>query len=94
MTECVLLRPKSYSYLIDDDTVYKKTKVSNKKIIEKLLEHNHNKYCLFNDKAILKPQLRFRSETRNVYTLEIDEIALSSNNDKGLQTIGRVKPYP
>ena len=26
MTECVLLRPKSYSYLIDDDTVYKKNK--------------------------------------------------------------------
>ena len=93
MTECVLLRPKSYSYLIDDDTVYKKTKVSNKKVIEKLLEHNHNKYCLFNDQAILKPQLRFRSETHNVYTVEIDEIALSSNN-KGLQTFDRIKPYP
>ena len=37
--------------------------------------------CLFNDKIILKSQQRFKSYNHNVYTEEVNKIALSSNDD-------------
>ena len=49
--------------------------------------------CLFNNKIILKSQLRFKSDYYSVYTIEINNIALSSNDDKRLQTFDRVKTY-
>ena len=49
---------------------------------------------LFNDKIILKSQQVFRSDHHNVCTVEINKIALSGNDDKGLQTSDRVTTYP
>ena len=44
------------------------------------------KDSLFNDKKILRSQQRFRSDHNRVYTEEINKIALSSNDDKRIQT--------
>ena len=52
------------------------------------------KHCLFNDKIILKSQKRSKNYNHNVYTEEINKIALSSNDDKRLQTSDRIKIYP
>ena len=49
---------------------------------------------LFNNKTILKSQRRFRSDHHDVYTEEVNKIALNSNDDKRLQTFGRVATYP
>ena len=49
---------------------------------------------LFNNKTILKSQQRFKSDHHKVYTEEINKIALSSNDDKRLQTSDRIKTYP
>ena len=49
---------------------------------------------MFNDKIILKSQQRFKSNHHNVYTEETNKIALSSNDDKRLQTSDRIKTYP
>ena len=49
---------------------------------------------MFNNKVILKSQKRFKSDHHNVYTEEINKIALSSNDDKRLQTSDRIKTYP
>ena len=38
------------------------------------------KESLFDDKIILKSQQRFRSDHHEVYTEEVDRIALSSND--------------
>ena len=48
----------------------------------------------FNNKTILRSQLRFKSNHRDVYTEEINKIALSSNDDKRLQTFDRATTYP
>ena len=40
-----------------------------------------------NNKSILKIQQRFNSERHNVFTQEINKIALSSNDDKRMQSI-------
>ena len=52
------------------------------------------KDCLFNNRIILKSQQRFKSHYHNVYTEEINKIALSSNDDKRLQTFDRITTYP
>ena len=46
-----------------------------------------------NSKLILKAQQRLRSEKRNVFTEEINKIALSSNDDKRMQSIDLVETY-
>ena len=49
--------------------------------------------CLFNDKVILKSQQRFKSDCHNVYTEEINKTALSSNDDKRLQTFDKITTH-
>ena len=49
---------------------------------------------LFNDKIILKSQQRFKSDHHKVYTKEVNKIALSSNDDKKLQTFNVIEIYP
>ena len=52
------------------------------------------KDCLFNREVILKSQHRFKSDHHEVYTEEVNKIALSSDGDKRLQTFNRVTTYP
>ena len=49
---------------------------------------------MFNDKIIIRPQQRFRSDHHRVYTEEVNKIALSSNDDKRMQTFDRNTTYP
>ena len=49
---------------------------------------------LFNDKIMLRSQHRFRSDNHKVYTEELNKIALSSNDDKRIQTFDKVSTYP
>ena len=51
------------------------------------------KDCLFNNKIILKLQQRFKSDYHNAYTEQINKIALSSNDDKRLQTSNKIATY-
>ena len=59
-----------------------------------MLKFNDYKDCLLNNEIILKSQQGFKSEPHNVYTKEINNIALSSNDDKRLQTFDRITSYP
>ena len=53
------------------------------------------KDSLFNDKVIIRSQQRFRSyNNHKVYTEEVNKIALSSNDDKRIQTFDKVTTYP
>ena len=51
------------------------------------------KDSLFNNKTIMRSQLRFKSDHHNVYT-EVNKIALNSNDNKRLQTFDRITTYP
>ena len=51
------------------------------------------KDCLFNNKIISKSQQKFKSDHYNVYTEQINKIALSSNNDKRLKTFDKITMY-
>ena len=49
--------------------------------------------CLFNDEAMLKSKQRFKSDHK-VYIEEVNKIALSSDDNKRLQTFNRVTTNP
>ena len=55
-----------------------------------ILKLNDYKKCLVNNQITLKSQQRFKSKAHDVYTEEINKIALSSNVDKRLQTFDRI----
>ena len=46
-----------------------------------------------NKKSILKTQQGFKSERPNVFTREFNKIALSSNDDKSVQSIDSIETY-
>ena len=66
MTEFVALRPKTYSYLVDDGNSDKKAKGTKKCVIKRRLKFSDYKGCLLNNEIILKSQQRFKSEAHNV----------------------------
>ena len=52
------------------------------------------KDCLFNNKTVYRSQKRFKSYNHDVFTEEVNKIALSSNGDKRLQPLDRIITYP
>ena len=103
MTDSVALRAKTYAYLIngynDDDfdkkkIINKKAKRTKKCVIKRELMFKNYRDSLFNNEIILKSQQRFKSDHHKVYTEEVNKIALSSNDDKRLQTFDKITTYP
>ena len=94
MKEFVALRAKAYAYLMEDGSEHKKAKGTKKCIIKRELMFENYKDSLFDDKIILKTQQRFKSDHHKVYTEEGNNIALSSKDDKRLQTFDKVTKYP
>ena len=91
MTEFAALTPKTYSYLTGDGNSNKKAKGTKKCVIKRRLKLNDYKNFFLDNEIILKSQQRFKSEAHNVYTEEVNKIALSSNDDKRLHT--RITSY-
>ena len=46
-----------------------------------------------NNKLIFKSQQRFRNEKPNIFTEDVDKVALTASNDKRLQPIDSIEPY-
>ena len=76
---------------MDDYREHKKIKGTKKCEIKRRLMFKNYKYCLFNDKTMLKSQQRFKSDCHNIYTEEINKLALSKNDDKRLQTFEKLQ---
>ena len=75
ITEFITLRPKIYSYLIDDCKEDKKAKGTKKCVIKRMIKFNAYKNCLLKDEVILKSQQRLISKEHDVYTENINKIA-------------------
>ena len=94
ITEFSTLRPKTYSYLTDDFKEDKKVKGTKKCVIKRMIKFNDYKNCLLKDEVILKSQQRFRSKGHDVYTENINKIALSTNDDKRIVSSDKITSYP
>ena len=75
-------------------TNIKKLKVQKKCVIKQKTKFQNFKDCLFNNNNVYRSQERFKSYNHDVYAEEVNKIALSSNDDKRLQTFDRITTYP
>ena len=94
MKEFCALRVKTYVYLMDDDSEKEKATETKICMIKREIMFENYTDLLFNNNTIWRSQLRFKSSHHNVYTKEINKIAVSSNDDKRLQTSDGIITYP
>ena len=94
IVEFCALRAKAYAYKLDDDTEMKKAKGTKKCIVKREIIFENYKDALFNNEVIIRSQQRFRNYNHKVYTEEVNKIALSSNDDKRIQTYDKVTTFP
>ena len=94
ITEFVALRPKAYSYITNNFIEMKKAKGTKKCVVNKMLRFEDYKKCLFSNGKVLKSQKRFKSKNHEVYTENINKIALSCDEDKRIVISDRTTSYP
>ena len=94
ITEFLTLRPKKYSFLTDEGKEDKKAKGTTKCVIKKMIKFNDYKKCLLSDEIILNSQQRFTSKKHDVYTENINKIALSNNDDIIIVSSNKISSYP
>ena len=94
ITDFIALRPKTYSYLTDNDKIDKKAKGTKKCVIKKMIRFHDYKKCLLNDKVILKSQQSFISNKHDVYTEDVNKITLSNDDDKRIVSSNKIMSYP
>ena len=94
ITEFAALIPKAYSYVTNNFIKMKKAKCTKKCVVNKMLRSDDYKKCLFDNGKVLKSQQRFKSENHEVYTENINKIALSCDDDKRIVTSDRITSYP
>ena len=86
-------RANTHAYLMDDDSEKKKAKGTKKCVIKRIPMFKYYKDCLFNDAIILQQQQGFKSDYHDVYTTQINKIALTSNDDNRSQTFDKTTTY-
>ena len=79
---------------MDNRSEHEKAKGTKKCVIKRRLKFENYKDCLFNEKTIFKKQQRFKSYYHDMYTEEINKVALNSNDNKRIQTFDKVTISP
>ena len=59
-----------------------------------MIKFNDYKKCLLNGEIILKSQQRFISNKHDVYTEDVNKIALSNDDDKRIVSPDKISSYP
>ena len=79
---------------MNDGINKKKAKGTKKCVIRHELKFNDYYDSIFENKNILESQQGFTRDHHTVYTEEINKIAISSNDDKRIQTYDKITTYP
>ena len=79
--ECFGLKPNMYSYLVNDNSEYKRAKGVNKSVVA-TISHNEYKDVLLNQKCLRRMTNRIQIKDHKIGTYEINNISLSCFDDK------------
>ena len=82
ITHFVGLRPKLYSYKVEDEKELKKCKGIKKNVIKKKLDFDDYVKCLFTGEKEMRTMKIIRSQDHNIYSKEVNKVALSNQDDK------------
>ena len=80
--EFVGLRSKLYSFKMEEGKENKRCKGVKRQVVENSITHEDYKTCLTTGKEQLRTQNIIRSREHEVYTEEVNKIALSAEDDK------------
>ena len=80
--EFVGLRAKLYSYKMFEGEESKKCKGVKKSVVKKSITHEDYKTCLTDQKPQLRKMNVIRSYKHDIFTEEVNKVALSANDDK------------
>ena len=81
--EFVGLRAKLYAYkMFEDDKEEKRCKGVKKSVIKKTITFDDYKNCLFSGERQYRQMMAFRSRKHEIFTEEINKVALSADDDK------------
>jgi hypothetical protein len=81
--EFVGLRATLYSYKMSGEE-HKKCKGVKKNVVKKTITHDDYKDCLFTKREHMRQMNVIRSHLHDMYTEEVNKVALSSDDDKRL----------
>ncbi|XP_073250289.1 uncharacterized protein [Porites lutea] len=82
ITHFVGLRPKLYSYKVEDELELKKCKGIKKNVVKKTLIFDDYVRCLFSGEKEMRKMKIIRSENHDLYSKEVNKVALSNQDDK------------
>ena len=82
ITHFVGLRPKLYSFKVEDEKDLKKCKGIKKNVVKKKLDFNDYVKCLFSGEKEMRKMKIIRSEKHDIYSKEVNKVALSNQDDK------------
>ena len=82
ITHFVGLRSKLYSFKVEEDKTTKKCKGIKKNVVKKGIQFEDYVKCLFSGEKQMRKMNIIRSENHNIYSKEVNKIALSNDDDK------------
>ena len=89
ITHFVGLRPKLYSFKVEDSSITKKCKGIKKNVVKKGIDFEDYVDCLKSGKKQMRKMNILRSENHEIYSKEVNKVALGSEDDK--RVIGKDK---
>ena len=82
ITHFVGLRPKLYSFKVEDGSLTKKCRGKKKNVVKKGITFDDYAQCLFFGEKQMRSMKIIRSENHDIYSKEVNKIALSNDDDK------------
>ena len=90
ITHFIGLRPKLYSFKIEEGKNVKKCKGIKKSVVSKGITFEHYFDCLFTGEKQMRSMKIIQSRYHDIYSKEVNKIALSCEDDKRLVQINKV----
>ena len=90
ITHFIGLRPKLYSFKIEEGKNIKKCKGIKKSVVSKGITFEHYFDCLFTGDKQMRSMKIIQSKNHNIYSKEVNKIALSCEDDKRLVLSNKV----
>ena len=82
ITHFIGLRPKLYSYKVEEEKETKKCKGITKTVIEKEIKFENYYNCLFTGEKEMRSMKVIQSDKHDIFSKEVNKIALSRDDDK------------
>ena len=90
ITEFVGLRPKLYSFKVEGEKANKKCKGIKKNVVKKGINFHDYFECLFSGEKQMRSMKIIRSENHDIYSKEVNKVALSNEDDKRILTKDKI----